>query len=326
MNRDGADRIEQRAAAWLLRQDEPGWGDADRAELEAWLDASPNHQAAYYRLEHAWREAGRMAALRLPAAPVASASAAIVAPRTSRNRRPLYAIAASLAVVVAAAGLFLIDGSPFARGTYVTDVGGRQTVPLADGSRLELNTDTRLRARIDHAERAVWLEKGEAYFEVAPDPERPFVVFAGVRKVTVLGTRFSVHRDGDQVQVAVVEGRVQVEAMDNSARAVPEILARGDIALAEGVSTLREASAERVERDLSWRHGMLAFDHITLAEAAAEFNRYNRRKLEVDDGVAAMRIAGSFEAGNIDAFTRLLRSAYGLQVTQADDRLVISQQ
>ena len=183
-----------------------------------------------------------------------------------------------------------------------------------------------MRAAIDEDRRAVWLDRGEAYFEVAHDPSRPFVVYAGQRRVTVLGTKFSVRRVGDGIEVAVVEGRVRLDPLRDQAKAKPAVVTRGDLVIAKGEATLVTArSVEKVESELSWRQGMLVFDRSTLAEAVAEFNRYNQRKLVVDDpDIAALRIGGSFEAENIDAFARLLQDAFGLDVEDQGGEIVIS--
>src|SRR3546814_12664389 len=104
------------------------------------------------------------------------------------------------------------------------------------------------------------------------------------RSVTVLGTRFSVRRDGDKVRVAVVEGKVRVDPVKATVPIRPEVVTRGDIVVAKGPSTLvTEASVEQVSNALSWRHGMLTFDKVTLAEAAADFNRYNATKRELGE-------------------------------------------
>jgi transmembrane sensor len=211
--------------------------------------------------------------------------------------------------------------------TYQTEVGAHETVPLADGTKVELNTQTSLRAAVTAKSREVWLDRGEAYFEVAHDPSRPFVVHAGAKTVTVLGTKFSVRHNGDQVEVAVVEGRVRVTDAGWVSPTPPPVLTRGDTAIAEGPSMIVAAkSVERVANELSWRQGLLTFDQSTLADAAGEFNRYNRKKLVIAAGeVAQMRIGGSFEAENVDAFARLLQRAYGLKVDDNGETVKISQ-
>lgn len=313
-----AERIEQQAAVWLERREQPAWSVADQGALEAWLDEAVEHRLAYWRLEHGWAKVGRLAALREVPPPARERAGA------SRPWKPV-AVAASLAAVVAVGALLhLLAGTGESR--YATQVGDRQDVQLQDGSRIELATDTRVRTRFSGETREVWIDRGEVYFEVERDLQRPFVVWAGERKVTVLGTAFSVRRDHDQVRVAVVEGQVRFEPAKPQAQARAQLLTRGGIAVAQGASTLVGAASEnKVEDVLSWRRGMLNFDNATLAEVASEFNRYNETKLVLGDAqTAQMRIGGSFEAKNVDAFVRLLGSAYGLHVVRGDDDIEIS--
>lgn len=307
--------IEEKAAAWLARRDGDSWSEADQRDLDAWIAEDMAHRVAYLRLESVWRRADRMAALRGMDAGLGVAL----------WRRPATRIAAGLAAaVLLGAGVVGVNLAIPGRA-YTTDIGGHATAPLADGSRVELNTDTRLRAAIGEDRREVWLDRGEAYFEVAHDPARPFVVHAGARRITVLGTKFLVRRDGRGVEVAVVEGKVRVDPVRQE-RARPAVLTRGELAVAKGEATLVAArSMEKVENELSWREGMLVFDRSTLADAVAEFNRYNRKKLVVEgEATADVRIGGSFEADNIDAFGRLLQQAFGLSVEDRGDEIVIS--
>jgi transmembrane sensor len=144
--------------------------------------------------------------------------------------------------------------------------------------------------------------------------------------VTVLGTKFSVRRDAGRVRVAVLEGRVRIEPVGTAARAEPVVIDRGDVAVAQGPSTLvTDAAMKKVSGELSWRRGMLTFDQATLAQAAAEFNRYNQTRLVIgDEAAAGMRIGGAFEARNVQEFAELLRTAYGLKLTRTDDRIEVT--
>jgi len=320
--------IEDRAARWLIRREEPDWSERDQAELDSWLAESMAHKAAFWRLEHGWREADRIRSLGLAAEQHGERPASLV----FRWWKPA-AIAASLAAVVGVGAIqFAPDRQPsgheavMAQVRFDTPVGGRRTVPLSDGSRIELNTATIVRAGVASDRREVWLDRGEAYFEVAHDADRPFIVHAGSRTVTVLGTKFSVRRDENRVIVSVVEGRVRIEDSRTGQAARAAIISGGDVAIARGPSTLLAArSEERVESALAWRDGMLAFDQATLAEAASEFNRYNPKPIVITDPQAAsIRVGGTFQASNVDAFVRLLRDAYGLRVTSDPDAVRIS--
>jgi transmembrane sensor len=320
--------IEARAAHWLARRQEPGWSAADEAGLDAWLRESTAHEVAYLRLEYGWSKADRLAALRRPSA--VSQLEATPPPSVRRHRllrRPLVWSAAAAALLLSVV-LLVSYGDLFPRDVYATSIGEHEIVPLPDGSRIELNTDTRVRTDFTPQARSVWLERGEAYFEVAREPSRPFVVYAGGRRVTVLGTKFSVRLDpnANRMQLAVTEGRVQLEELRPQVPAPPMVAIGGDKVIAEGASMRVESrSVEAVSIDLSWRQGLLRFDQTTLAAAAEEFNRYNRRRLVVEPTAAGIHIGGSFEAANVDAFARLLQQGFGLQVVESGDEIRISE-
>jgi transmembrane sensor len=317
-----ADRIEGEAADWLVRQEGEIWSSEDEAGLEAWLTADVLHEVTYYRLEHGWRSADRLVALRTPERTIVV--------RTGRFWRPV-AIAASLLVVCLAGvlGYGLVDrGGP---ETYATLVGGHSAIPLADGSQVELNTDTAIAADIDTKVRKVVLTKGEAFFDIAHDATRPFEVVVGNHRVIVVGTKFSVKRIGGDIQVNVLEGRVKIipikAATEGSALREMKMLSAGEIAMISGSAELvTSRSHERVVESLSWREGVLLFDQDTIGDAAAEFNRYNIKKIVVrDPQVRVATISGRFQAGNVDAFTRLLGRAYGFEIRQTADGVEILQ-
>jgi transmembrane sensor len=209
---------------------------------------------------------------------------------------------------------------------YVTRVGDHKTVTLADESQVQLNTATRLRASVTDTERVVWLDAGEAYFEVAHQAGRPFVVYAEDRRVTVLGTKFSVRRMGADVKVTVLEGKVRVDRPTGTTIPKLVVLNPGEELLAHGDSTVVvPANLERVTAELTWRFGLLTFDGASLGDVVAEFNRYSRHKLEADARASAIRIGGVFDASNVEGFVRLLHEAYGLKIEQSGDEIKISQ-
>ena len=317
---NSAAEIEAAAALWLSRREDVDWTPEDQAALNAWLEQSVAHKMAFWRLEFGWGRADRMAALADGAAP-----SPVTPPRLSRFARPA-AIAAGLAfAAVIAAPLLFELGPPEKR--YETELGARASVPLRDGTRVELNTATRLRADLDGPTRQVWLDRGEAYFDVAHDAARLFVVHAGDRRVTVLGTRFAVRRDGARVEIAVAEGRVRVEVERAAAAAPPAVLLGGDRIVAEGRSTLRAPrSVEKVSEDLAWRDGALSFEQAPLSEVAQEFNRYNEVKLSIAEPVASrIHVDGRFEASNVEAFARLMQRGYGLKISRTDRAITISE-
>jgi transmembrane sensor len=316
--------IEAKAAEWLMRREQPPWSQADQAALDEWLNDSMSHKAAFWRLEHAWQMADRMGAL----------SARDIAPRARRTDLPLKrwqagALAVSLLLAIAFIGLHsrpTLTPQPSV-DTFDTEVGGHRIVPLVDGSRIELNTATILRTMISNERRDVWLDRGEAFFEVAHIEDSAFVVHAGPRMITVVGTQFSVRRDGDKITVAVVKGRVRVEDTTPRESRATITVTQGDVAIGLGPSTMVVSKpVAAVEDKLAWRDGRLVFNGTSLAEVAEDFNRYNRQQLLISDpSVAAIRISGTFKAANAEAFVRLLKEAYGLKVeVTADGKLKIS--
>jgi transmembrane sensor len=316
--------IEAKAAEWLLRREQPPWSQADQAALDRWLDESMSHKAAFWRLEHTWQMADRIGAL----------SPRDITPRPRRAGLPLRwwyagALAASLLLAVAFIGLHSWPtlSPPPTADTFDTGIGGHRIVPLADGSRIELNTATNLRTLISKKRRDVWLDRGEVFFAVAHIEGSAFVVHAGPRRITVVGTQFSVRRDDDKVTVAVVQGRVRVEDSTPGASSASITVSPGDVAIGLGSSTMVVSKpVAAVEDKLTWRDGRLVFDGTTLAEVADDFNRYNRQQLLISDpSVAAIRISGTFKTSNVEAFVRLLKEAYGLKVElTADGKLKIS--
>jgi transmembrane sensor len=310
------EQIEEAASYWLMRKHEPDWSDADEVALALWLDEFPAHKAAFWRLDYGWTQA----------------SQAIDDHRRrswwrfgGRVNR-LGVLAASFAVLFLATGaILLMRPNPVETVRYSTGRGLTSTIWLADGSKIELNTDTSIRLERSGEKRVVWIDTGEAYFDVAHDDDSPFVVHAGQRKVVVLGTRFQVARSKKRLTVSVVEGRVRVSSDDEDRDADGVIARRGDIVVAAGSSTLvRSGALDRIERSLQWRRGMIVFDDAPLGSAVEEFNRYNRVQMVIDDmGLAAIRVGGSFETSNADGFVRLLQIAYDVEVERDGEKIIL---
>jgi transmembrane sensor len=319
-----------RAAQWILAGEEGGWTESDQADLQTWLAESDGNKAAYWRLKHSWREADRIAALGRRHMPDGD-DLGEPESRDPRLRRWLPASIAAAIIVAAGVGYNLFAPpreakTAVATKQFDTAIGVRKVIDLGDGSKVELNTSSRARVALGEKGRELWLDSGEAYFDVAHRDGLPFIVHAGNRQVTVLGTKFSVRRIGAEVAISVLEGRVRVDEVDGKRSLRSTIIAGGDIARTSGPTTLVIARSEqRVENMLAWREGMLNFDRTRLADAAAEFNRYNRKPILVTDAeVGDMRIGGMFPATDPDAFVRLLRDAYDLKVEDTPDSVKVS--
>ncbi|WIT13316.1 FecR domain-containing protein [Paucibacter sediminis] len=315
--------IEARAAGWIAERDRAGsaWPAERQAALEAWLNAATAHRVAWLRLDQAWRRADRLRALQAAPSPVSSRPSP--RPWWQQQRRAIGGALAGLgllALVLAVQVVAPLRGND--AQSYATARGQREAVALADGSRLTLNTATKLRTAVTAKQREVWLEQGEAFFDIAHDASRPFVVHAGRQTVTVLGTKFSLLREGERLRVAVLEGRVQVQAEQSR----PAVLVRDDTAVAEASNVLvSRQTSQQVNAALSWLQGKLVFDQVSLAEAASQFNRYNRKQLVITDAAAArIGIGGVFDANNAEAFARLLHAGFGLQVQVSEEEIRVS--
>jgi len=351
MGTERTKQIDAAASAWLIRRDSGSWSAADEACLEEWLNASALNRVAFLRLELAWDEAARLKALgagvpgdRPPppghwnltpfffdphAAGEVSAQPETGSKYPRLGRRRFRFVAAAMLLLVIGVGAYL----EFARSgeLYATPIGGLASVPMADGSQVMLNTDSQIRIALTDTERRVELGHGEAFFEVSKDAARPFVVRAGNKRVIAVGTKFSVRREGNDIEVVVTEGKVRVEhgaavhgsGVDGSADV---FLTPGSIARAGDAGVLvQRKSLPEAEEQLSWRSGVLMFRDQRLGEAAAEFNRYNVRKIVIrDPAVAALKIEGNFRATNVEAFVRLLESGFPVRAESQADQIVLA--
>lgn len=242
--------------------------------------------------------------------------------RAATRRQLRFAGAAGFVLAMATAfGLYHLWSAGGER--YATPVGGFASVPMADGSNVTLNTDSVIRVNITGTERRVQLDQGEAFFDVARDAARPFVVRAGNKRVVAVGTRFSVQRLEDDVRVVVTEGKVRVE----SAQSPPVLVAAGNVARAADMAVVvQQAPPPRVEEYLSWREGYLRFHEMALADAVAEMNRYNTRKIVIDDPrLAAVRISGTFRPTQYEAFVRVLQDGFSIQARNTGERILLTQ-
>lgn len=312
--------IEARAADWLARQQFESWNEADAKTLEAWLAESDNHTAAYWRLKAAFDRTDRLAALRRPMMQRPASQIPSRKPWTL-----LYAAVAALAVLAIGGGIWSYRALTPDGRTFATPVGGHMTVKLADGSVIELNTDTVLHTDFTPERRAVQLVKGEAYFQIEHNAARPFTVTVGAHRIVDLGTKFFVRTSPKQLDVALMEGSARLENTDSSAQTKPTVLLPGDFAVATATSIgVSRKKVHELADDLAWRNGMLVFHNARLADAAAEFNRYGDRKLVVTDTASRLTINGAFPTNGADDFAGVAHEIFGLRVDRRGNDIVLS--
>jgi transmembrane sensor len=339
-----AEDIEAAAAAWFERREWSSWDAAAERELEAWLSESTAHRIAFIRLEAAWERAERLKALGagVPPGHVPARGAfgfasenATTPPPHETSLTPADAIPektwrrhirwAALGVA-SMAGVFagvLWYQSASRWQTYGTQVGTIAPVALADGSRITLDSNTRIQVALDSHQRLIRLDRGEALFDVAKDPTRPLVVEVDRKRVTAVGTEFSVRRDSNEITVWVNQGRVRVEGDRDRVGGQATELDAGSQASSHGDElTIDRIGSDAVARALSWREGYLVFDETPLPRVVAEFNRYRTQKIEIDDSsLDSIRIGGRFRSTDASTFLALLEQGFPVSVTRDGSRV-----
>ncbi|HYG27677.1 MAG TPA: FecR domain-containing protein [Caulobacteraceae bacterium] len=316
------------AAGWFARRRIAGLTRAEREAFDAWIAADSANLPAYEAVEEAWTGADALA--RDPR--VAAMRQAAV--RRNRPWRRWLAPAAAAAVVLTAGPAAwwaydsgLISNHQFQTRAYRTGVGERTTITLPDGSRVTLNTDTVLRTEAIRGRRQLYLDRGQAFFKVAHDPARPFVVNAAGRTVTAVGTAFDVRVDPDRFEVTLVEGKVRVEAPvpERAARPAPastplrvqstEMVAGTQLQAADDAGwKLEEVDARR---EVAWTTGQLVFVRQPLGEVVEELNRYSKTPILIDDEkLAQIPITGTFAPGDNAGFAAAVVSYRMARITR----------
>lgn len=287
-------------------------------DFKAWLAASDAHRHAFERCTEVWQEVPRLS--------VADACTAVSRRRPAAPRRTV-----ATATAVAAVAALVVVSTNFlpTHDTYDTGIGEHRQVLLADGSRLHLNSATRLKVALDEGLRTVEVQAGEALFEVAKDPARPFVVRAGAHEVRALGTVFVVRRSQstpDAMSVTLIEGKVEVTAVQpTQAMPSPIVLEPGQRLQAPAAGATVLLDRPRLDQATAWTRMEVALEDVALADAVSEVNRHGRRLVALvdDPALRALRVSGVFRAGDSEGFARAVAALHGLEVRDDGARLVI---
>ena len=325
------------AAAWFARKRSGEMTEQEARELAAWLDADPAHRAAYDLAGEVWG-----------AAEGVRANPTMLAIRERALRRRGLGWAGRGAAIAASVMLAVFGGwAAMQRATdgpvistalatradlagtkerdFTTAVGEQRTITLVDGTIVTLDTNTAIHAREGGRVRLVELDRGQAFFKVAHDHSRPFLVRAAGRTVVAVGTEFGVRVDQGRIAVTLIQGKVRVEAPING---------RGDGRFSRYVQTTELTPGSRLEaadgkpwaisevdpdRDTSWMTDKLVFQDEPLSKVVAELNRYSKRRIVIaDPALAAEPVSGSFRTDDIEASLRAIVS-YGLARVSAED-------
>ncbi|HEX6859551.1 MAG TPA: FecR domain-containing protein [Caulobacteraceae bacterium] len=304
-----AEAINEQAMRFVAAIDRGGEG-AVAAELEAWLAGDTRRQGAFLRAQAAWSALDRARLLpeEAPAPPAPS-------------RRRIVA-GGALAASLAAGGWLGWRQMRLVR--IDTDRGEIRRVPLEDGSLAVVNTQSIVSADVTPEHRAVSVREGEAWFQVARDKQRPFIVAVGDVRIRAVGTAFSVRRMDRGAVVQVTEGEVETWCVSEPGRIVR--LARGGRAYIapNAAPAVAQKAEQEIDRSLGWRTGLIILQGDTLGEAAAEFNRYNDRQIRVEDAqLAAQTYVGRFRTNEPEAFVEAVKQTLGARVEVTPDQFVI---
>ena len=300
---DGIDPIMAEATRWFVTLHEEPSDLGVEPAFEAWRKADPRHAAAYARLQRLWGASGHLPALARPA--------------PSLDRRALLRNVAGAGVavaVVAGGGRLILGAHPFA--DHRTRTGERSTVILTDGSRIELSTATALTVDLSAQLRHIRLLEGEAWFQVAPDASRPFVVEAAGGSTTALGTAFAVALHGGAAEVSVTEHAVRVVRSGEARVSEGQSLRYGP----HGVGAVRTADPLA----LAWREGRLAFVNRPLGEVAAALDRWTgERTVVLDEALAARRVTLTLGTEDAGDGLRRLADATPMRITRLTSALTV---
>lgn len=298
--------VDTQAAKWLAILDSDNPPQHKVEEFKVWVNQSESHREAFEELLSLWDEMNILTQS--------------VPPRRKKGRnfvpRGFWpgCLAAGLSLVVLAVLMLALLGPGAQESIYVTEIGEQKTVRLPDGSSVLLNTNTWLKVDYDSELRRVQLERGEALFQIAKDSRRPFEVYAGDGIIRAVGTAFTVHLRNAAVEVLVTEGVVEIEkgrqkqpipaAMPAAERTfappdfpalmpmsqpgpVPAQISAGTRAVFDldefDAVELAQLDMPRMDAQLAWRHGVLAFDQEPLEKVVEEMARYTSLKLVIPD-------------------------------------------
>jgi transmembrane sensor len=314
------------AAVWMARLHAPERTASVERGFRRWLAEKPSHAAAFETISTAWDLTGALQRRPFPK---------LTRWERAGFRSGFLRAAAAVGSVAALAILAIIF---YVRaGGYATAVGEQRVLTLDDGTRVTLNTSSRVVIDYSESERRVNLKQGEALFEVARNPGRPFIVVAGEQLVRALGTEFIVRRDERQLAVTLLEGKVTVSPEAHEPPGPPpgrDTPAAGQaevFTLTPGQRLTLSSSAPphldspSINQLSAWRLGQVELDDASLAEAVAEMNRYSATQLIVaTPQAAALRINGVFRVGDAAGFAAAVARSYGLKLERRAHQLVLA--
>lgn len=324
-------RIEREAGDWIARLNADDVSDDDRARFASWRAAHPSHARVYEAMATAWRA---FSAAGTVVRAVSFGESMNQATRAGKPRmRWLAEGVATAALLTGVTFLYRMHSMP--ETAFQTGIGEHASISLLDGSRVELNSNTRVQVDYSKGARVVRLDRGEAFFRVVHEPSRPFWVYAGGSWVRDVGTAFNVYLRSDDVRVTVSQGTVEVgttaasaEAAQVDARKAPgSVLEAGQQAdLSDGATMIRPLPRAEIQRLLAWRSGKVSFVRQPLSEVVREMSRYTTLEITVNDPrLRQLPIGGTFDATpqGVETLIAMLEDGLRLHVRRERGRVYI---
>ena len=329
-----ADIIDGEAADWLTKLDGDKLSPDDRRALKAWLAEAPEHGKALNELADMWSDMDSL----LNAVPESQASEVKISLSEMFSlwfQRPSMKLVFSLCFIFSI-GLFVWqDGRYLGSDTtfLVTELGKQRLETFSDGSSAHLNTNSIVETEFTDSVRVVRLLRGEALFDVAHDPDRPFIVYAGDRAVRAIGTTFVVRLDSENILVTVTDGQVQLSKREKSSGSVVPVKPQEVILVSKGEhikvndeqSFAKPVAVQYAEmnRRLSWREGQLVFENERLDQVIKEISRYMANTIIIDDpALREIRVSGRFVIGDTDALLEAIEVSFNVKVNHAGEKLI----
>ncbi|OAI00173.1 hypothetical protein A1353_19730 [Methylomonas methanica] len=306
------DQILKQAATWFVELQSEYCNDQRRQAFAQWLLQNPAHQQAYDDIASLWGNLDKLKSREVTGLNAARSAR----PRIRRNGKILTG---SLLLATLLTGAWLDFQSP---GTaYQTGIGELQTVQLADGSQLQLNTDTKLSVRLSWWRREIELRQGEAMFNVAHQAWRPFTVRTGSLQIEDIGTVFNVRHDNHGTAVSVLEGEVALHAGNSW---FGENLPAGFSRKIDPSGHWQNSEKTNSEQVAAWLNGHLLFDHTPLTEVVAELERYHAVRFAfADPALAKQTLSGSFNSADLKPFLQALEKVLPIRVQRQKQTIVL---
>lgn len=331
--------IEQEAREWLIRLDsEIPLASNEADALREWLERSPAHGRELKRISSFWDNANILTQLAVPLNKphphTGKGFMRRVAGLFPRYGTDALTIAVLLCVTIVFMSWLLPQSQTADKGIYATDIGRQKTVTLADGSTVQLNTDSLVQVDYNSELRRIRLLRGEVHFVVSRDTGRPFEVYADGNMVRAIGTAFSVQLLDDDVRVTVGHGKVELVSLGH-VRAGNETLQSEEKilgSLERGQSTtfrntrgnLRILNRDELARQLSWRQGFLSFSGEPLSSVISQINRYTPKTIEIaDPELRSLPVGGRFKVDEIEEIFEVLKTSFNIRISRIGDQHIL---